>query len=58
MIITLLLQLIQLLVYAFVFRLTNRGHALTYFPSMLILALISTVNTDIAQSYAWGFWWV
>lgn len=57
-IITLLLQLIQLLVYAFVFRLTNRGHALTYFPSMLILALISTVNTDIAQSYAWGFWWV
>ena len=57
-IITLLLQLIQLLVYNFVFRLTNRGHALTYFPSMLTLALISAVNTDIAQSYAWGFWWV
>ena len=57
-IITLLLQLLQLLVYRFAFRLTNRGHALTYFPSMLILALISAVNTDIALSYAWGFWWV
>ena len=57
-IITLLLQLMQLLVYNFLFRLTNRGHALTYFPSMLTLALISAVNTDIAQSYAWGFWWV
>ena len=53
-----MLQLLQLLVYRFAFRLTNRGHALTYFPSMLILALISAVNTDIALSYAWGFWWV
>ena len=57
-VITLLLQLVQLLVYRFAFRLTNRGHALTYFPSMLILALISAVNTDIAESYSWGFWWV
>ena len=57
-IITLLLQLLQLLVYTFFFRLTNRGHAFTYFPSMLVLALISAVNTDLAQSYAWGFWWI
>ena len=55
--ITVLLQLLQLMVYRF-FRLTNRGHALTYFPSMLALALISAVNTDIAQSFAWGFWWL
>lgn len=55
--ITGLLQVLQLLVFT-VFRLTNRGHALTYFPSMLCLALISAINTDIAQSFAWGFWWI
>lgn len=55
--ITGLLQVLQLLVYS-VFRLMNRGHALTYFPSMLCLALISTINTDIASSYRWGFWWL
>ena len=56
-IITVLLQLLQLLVYTF-FRLTNRGHAVTYFPSMFMLALISAVNTDLSQSYAWGFRWI
>ena len=55
--ITGLLQVLQLLVFT-VFRLTNRGHALTYFPSMLCLALISAINTDIARSFAWGFWWI
>ena len=55
--ITVLLQLLQLLVYSF-FRLSNRGHALTYFPSMLCLALISSISTDIAQTYHWGFWWI
>lgn len=57
-IITLILQLLQFFIYTFVFRLTNRGHALTYFPSMLTLGLISAVNTDLAQSYAWGLWWI
>ena len=55
--ITAILQLLQVLVFL-VFRLTNRGHALTYFPSMLCLALISAVNTDIASSFSWGFWWI
>ena len=55
--ITILLQVLQLLVYT-VFRLTNRGHALTYFPSMLGLALISAIDTDIALSYNWGFLWI
>lgn len=55
--ITVLLLVLQLLVNT-VFRLTNRGHALTYFPSMMGLALISAINTDIAQSYSWGFWWI
>ena len=55
--ITILLQVLQLLVYT-VFRLTNRGHALTYFPSMLGLALISAINIDIELSYNWGFLWI
>ena len=55
--ITIVLQALQLLVHALL-RLTNRGHALTYFPSMLALALISAINTDIRQSYVWGFWWI
>ena len=55
--ITLALQALQLLVHALL-RLTNRGHALTYFPSMLALALISAISTDIAESYDWGFWWI
>ena len=57
MLITLALQALQLLVHALL-RLTNRGHALTYFPSMLALALISAISTDIAESYDWGFWWI
>ncbi len=55
--ITVLLQCLQVLAYS-VFHLTNRGHAFTYFPSMLVLALISAVNTDLAQSYSWGFLWI
>lgn len=55
--ITALLQLLQMLVYS-VFRLSNRGHALTYFPSMLCLALISAVSIDIRHSFHWGFWWI
>ena len=55
--ITVVLQLLQLLVYTF-FPLTNRGHALTYFPSMLVLALLSTISTDLSESYTWGWRWI
>ena len=55
--ITVVLQLLQLLVYTF-FPLTNRGHALTYFPSMLVLALVSTISTDLSESYTWGWRWI
>lgn len=55
--IAVILQLLQVFVF-FVFRLINRGHALTYFPSMLCLAIISAVNTDIVSSFCWGFWWI
>ena len=55
--ITVLLMALQLLVWT-ILRLRGRGHALTYFPSMLALALISAINTDVSNSYAWGFWWL
>ena len=46
-IITLLLYLLQLAVFA-VTRLKKRAHALTYLPSMLILAILTDVSQHIA----------
>lgn len=46
-IITILLYLLQLVVYA-VTRLKKRAHALTYVPSMMILAMLSDVSQQIA----------
>lgn len=46
-IITVLLYLLQLVVYA-VTRLKKRSHALTYVPSMMILAMLTDVSQQIA----------
>ena len=54
--ITLVLQLLQLVVYLFS-RLKGRSHALTYFPSMLMLALLTDVNIDGAGHISHGGWW-
>ena len=56
LLITLALQLLQLLVYALL-RLRKRSHALTYLPSMLVLAVLTDVNTDIDQHLSLGAWW-
>lgn len=48
LIITVLLYLLQLVVYA-VTRLKKRSHALTYVPSMLILAMLTDVSQQIAS---------
>lgn len=56
-VITLVLQILQLLVYAFI-RLRKRSHALTYFPSLLGLALLTDVNSDIDRHFNIGTWWV
>ena len=56
LLITSALYLLQLLVYAFL-RLRKRSHALTYLPSMLVLAVITDVNTDIDQQFSLGAWW-
>lgn len=57
--ITLVLWLIQLGVYTFT-GLSRRGHALTYFPSLLLLGILTDVDPDISQSnylgnWLWGF---
>ena len=55
--ITLALQVFQLIVYALT-RLRKRSHALTYLPSMLALAVITGINSDIDSHYALSSWWV
>lgn len=55
-IIIVLLQLLQMLVYSLT-RLRKRGHALTYFPSMLVLAALTDVSPDIDIHASWGYWW-
>ena len=54
-IITVVLQLLQCGVYA-ISRLERRAHALTYVPSMLILAFISDIDIDIDRHYSFGAW--
>ena len=56
LIITSALYLFQLLVYAFL-RLRKRSHALTYVPSMLLLAMITDVSSDIDRHFSMGAWW-
>ena len=55
--ITLALQVFQLIVYALT-RLRKRSHALTYLPSMLALALITDIHTDIDSHYTLSSWWI
>ena len=54
-IITGVLYVLQLVVAAFT-HLNRRTHALTYFPSMLLLAFVSDVNADIDEHYSLGAW--
>ena len=54
--ITLVLQLLQLLVYTTT-RLRKRNHALTYVPSLLTLGMITDVSSDIDLHFSMGAWW-
>lgn len=56
LIITLALQLLQLLVYFFL-RLRKRSHALTYLLPMLVLAVITDVSCNIDHHFSMGAWW-
>ena len=53
-IITAVLSLLQLLVFV-ITRLTRRFHALTYVPSMMLLALLTDVSPEI-ESGVMSFW--
>ena len=53
--ITLSLYLLQLGVYSLT-KFERRAHASTYFPSLLILATITNVNTDIDRGLFLGVW--
>ena len=56
--ITIVLYLLQLGVCSFT-KLDHRTHALTYFPSLLILATITDINTDIDRGLSLGVWlWI
>ena len=57
LLITLVLQVLQLIVYALT-RLRKRSHALTYLPSMMALAMITNINSNVESGYALGAWWV
>lgn len=53
-----MLQGLQLGIYVLT-GLSRRAHALTYFPSALILAILSDINTDIDLHFSFGHWlWV
>lgn len=52
------LWLIQLVVLSFT-RLTKRGHALTYLPSMLCLLMLTAVNSDVENGLRMKHWfWI
>lgn len=56
--ITLALFLLQLGVYSLT-RLERRSHALTYFPSLLILTVITDISPNIDRHFTFGAWlWV
>ena len=56
LVITIVLQLLQLLVFSF-FRLWKSFHALTYLPSMLVLAFLTSMNSDMDLHFSMGAWW-
>lgn len=54
-IITIVLWLLQIGFYA-LFRLQGRAHAITYFPSLLTLAVITSPDNAIDQGFTFGAW--
>lgn len=57
LLITLVLYLLQVGVYA-VTRVKRRFHGLTYFPSFLVLTMITDIPVDIDLHHSLGAWWI
>lgn len=53
--ITVILMIIQHVVYSFI-RLSRRTHALTYFPSFLILTMLSCLGPGVSRNLSFGAW--
>lgn len=53
--ITLVLWLIQVAIYSWT-GLSHRAHALTYLPSMLLLAVLTDISSNLATSNYLGVW--
>lgn len=54
---TFLLYLLQILVAAIV-QLNGRAHALTYFPSLLLLTVLTDISPAIDEGFHFGWWWL
>ena len=55
LLITTILYMVQLVVLA-ITKLSKRSHALTYFPSLLILTIITDISPDIDIHFSFGSW--
>lgn len=55
--ITITLLLLQRVVFAFT-KLSKRAHAITFFPSMLVLTIITDVSSNIDLGFSFGGWYV
>lgn len=53
--ITAVLWLLQALIYSFI-RLSKHSYWLTFFPSLLILTVITDISSDIGHGFSWGAW--
>ena len=58
LLITLTLYLLQVVVMGFL-KLKSRSHALTYFPSLLVLTILTDVSPEMDKGFSFGAWlWV
>lgn len=55
--ITFILYLLHVGIYS-VSRLPGIGYALTYFPSLLLLTVITGISGDVADSFSFGYWYI
>lgn len=55
LVITAVLQILQWIV-ALVIRVPSRWHSLTYYPSFLVLTVMTDLNEDIINDFHWGVW--
>ncbi len=53
--ITAILMLLQVGISS-ILRLPGVFHSMTYFPSLMILAFITSVSSDICKGFSWGIW--